>query len=119
MGKLVRCFSVKIYDVVCDLRKGSSSFGKWEAFELSSENMNELFIPGGFAHGFLSLENSMVSYKCSEGFAPQYYDGIVWNDPDLGIVWPLDNKEPVISDKDKKLQSIKMFIDTYGGMLWF
>lgn len=116
MGKLVRCISGKIYDVVCDLRKNSPSLGNWQAFELSSDNMHELLIPEGFAHGFLALEDSMVSYKCSSCFVPQYDDGIVWNDCDLNILWPLNNKDPVISQKDKNLQSFKIFTETYGGL---
>lgn len=117
MPKLVRCLSGKIFDVVCDLRKNSKTFGQWKAFILSEKNMKELLIPGGFAHGFLALENSLVSYKCAEVFSAEYDDGIIWNDPDIKIDWNIpENTEIIISDKDKSLQSFRVFKEKYKSL---
>ncbi|UTY30788.1 dTDP-4-dehydrorhamnose 3,5-epimerase [Treponema putidum] len=108
-AKLVRCISGKIFDVVVDLRKISKTFGKWISFELSQKNQHEILIPEGCAHGYLVLENSVVSYKCAEVFYSEYDDGIMWDDPDLNIQWPLDliggREKLVISEKDRKLNS--------------
>ncbi len=102
-GKLVRCIRGKIFDVAVDIRKGSPTFGKWVGFELSDDNKLMLWIPKGFAHGFLTLsDEAEVIYKVSGGeYAPDYDAGIRWNDPDIGIKWPLDG-EPILSEKDKK-----------------
>ena len=117
MQKLVRCMSGKILDVVCDLREDSKTFMKYQQFILSAENMNELYIPGGFAHGFLALENSVVSYKCGECFIGDYDDGIVWNDKTLNIAWDIDDEsEIIISKKDKNLQTFKEFREKYGSL---
>lgn len=117
MPKLVRCLSGKIYDVICDLRKNSPTFGRWESFVLSEENMKELLIPGGFAHGFMTLEDSLVSYKCAEGFSAEYDDGIIWNDADININWNIhENTEIIISEKDKSLQSFREFKERYKGL---
>jgi dTDP-4-dehydrorhamnose 3,5-epimerase len=105
-AKLVRCVSGKIYDVIVDLRKESPTFGRWKGFYLSEENKDELYIPERFGHGYLVIEPSIVSYKCAEKFYDEYDDGIMWNDKDIGIDWPLDLIDQVIlSDKDKHLQS--------------
>lgn len=110
-AKLVRCISGKIYDVVVDLRKESSTFGKWQGFILSEANKKQLFIPEGFGHGYLVLEDSIVSYKCNEKFYSEYDNGIIWNDCDLNINWPLDLiDEVIISDKDRYLQSFSEFL---------
>lgn len=109
-GKLVRCIRGKIFDVAVDIRKGSPTFGKWIGYELSEENKLMLWIPKGFAHGFLTLsEEAEVIYKVSgEEYSPQYDAGIIWNDPDIGIKWPLDNiDEVLLSDKDKNLPNLK------------
>lgn len=109
-GKLVRCIRGKIFDVAVDIRKGSPTFGKWIGYELSEENKLMLWIPKGFAHGFLTLsEEAEVIYKVSgEEYSPQYDAGIIWNDPDIGIKWPLDNiDEVLLSDKDKILPNLK------------
>ena len=117
MPKLVRCLKGSISDVVCDLRKGSPDFGKWISIILSEENMKELLIPGGFAHGFMALEDSLVSYKCSETFYKEFDDGIVWNDPDINVDWKLDNTNNIIiSEKDSHLQTLKEFIAKYKGL---
>lgn len=108
--KLVRCISGHIYDVIVDLRKNSETFGQWQAFELTGENMNSLLIPAGFAHGYLVLEDSIVSYKCAEVFCAEGDTGIYWNDETLGIDWPLEliggPDKLIISEKDKMLQSL-------------
>lgn len=109
-SKLVRCVFGKIYDVVVDLRKDSETFGKWIGFYLSETNKKQLFIPEGFAHGYLVLKPSIVSYKCGEDFYEEYDDGIIWNDNDIGIKWPLHLvKELIISEKDKNLQTFNLF----------
>jgi dTDP-4-dehydrorhamnose 3,5-epimerase len=115
--KLVRCIHGRVYDVVVDLRKDSPTFRKHLSFELSGENKHEILIPSGCAHGYLVLEDSIVSYKCSEKFYGEYDDGIKWNDPDIGIDWPLDkiNRDVILADKDLNLQSFAEFMDKYGG----
>jgi dTDP-4-dehydrorhamnose 3,5-epimerase len=116
-AKLVRCVSGKIWDVVVDLRKGSATFGKWQAFELSGDNGAELYIPGCYGHGYIVLEPSIVSYKCDEKFYGEYDDGILWNDPDIAIDWPLDTVDKVVlSNKDTSLQTLKQFMGKYGGL---
>ena len=117
--KLVRCVHGHVYDVVVDLRKNSPTFKKWLAFDLVGEKHNEILVPAGCAHGYLVLEDSIVSYKCSEKFYGEYDDGIYFNDPDLKVKWPLEllgGGTPIIlSDKDKNLQSFAEFMDKYGG----
>ena len=110
-AKLVRCVSGKIYDVIVDLRKDSPTFGEWRGFFLSEENKEQLFIPEHFGHGYLVIEPSIVSYKCGEKFYGEYDDGIMWNDPAIGIEWPLElvNNEIILSDKDKELKSFEEF----------
>lgn len=102
-AKLVRCIRGRIFDVAVDLRRGSPSFGKWVGAELSAENGHQLFVPVGFAHGFLTLEPECeVSYKCSDTYAPAHDAGIRWNDPAIGIEWPLPpGVEPELSGKDR------------------
>ena len=115
--KLVRCVFGKVFDVVVDLRKDSPTYSKWISFELSESNQYELLIPSGCAHGYLVLEKSIVSYKCGEKFISEYDDGIFWNDPEIGIKWPLesvDNKV-TLSDKDKRLMSFSQFKEIIGG----
>jgi dTDP-4-dehydrorhamnose 3,5-epimerase len=107
-AKLVRVMRGKVYDVIVDLRKDSETFGKWEGFELSGNNFQMLFIPRGFAHAFLTLEdNTEFMYKVDNFYAPESDSGIIWNDPDLAIDWPV--KEPILSKKDGKLQNFKNF----------
>ncbi|MNB96574.1 dTDP-4-dehydrorhamnose 3,5-epimerase [compost metagenome] len=105
--KLVRCTRGSIYDVAVDIRQGSPSYGKWFGVELSAENKTQLLIPKGFAHGFMTLtENVEVQYKCDELYAPECDGGILWNDPDIGIEWPI-NVSPVLSGKDENAPLLK------------
>lgn len=108
--KLVRCVTGKVYDIIVDLRPESKTFKKWLGFYLTGENMKQLLIPEGFGHGYLVLEEAIVSYKCAEKFYPEYDSGIIWNDPDLDIKWPTEDvSDLIISDKDKNLPSFHMF----------
>jgi dTDP-4-dehydrorhamnose 3,5-epimerase len=100
--KLVRTIKGRVYDVIVDLRKSSSTFGKCIGIELSAENMKMLLVPKGFAHAFCTLESdSVVHYKVDDFYAPQYESGIIWNDPKLDIKWPVKNI--FLSDKDRQL----------------
>ncbi|MCM3788896.1 dTDP-4-dehydrorhamnose 3,5-epimerase [Domibacillus indicus] len=100
--KLVRCTKGAIFDVAVDIRKGSPLFGKWFGIELSEENKKQLLIPKGFAHAFMTLaDNVEVQYKVDEIYSPENDRGIIWNDPDIGIEWPIDIG-PVLSEKDEK-----------------
>lgn len=104
--KIVRCTKGKIFDVIIDLRKDSSTFGKWEGFELSEDNHKILYIPKGFAHGFQTMEdNSEIFYQMSEYFMPEYASGLKWNDPSFKIVWPLPIS--IISKKDLSYSDFK------------
>ncbi len=108
--KLVRCVKGKIWDVAVDVRRGSPSFGQWVAAELSAENGCQLFVPVGFAHGFLTLEpDTEVEYKVSDLYAPDNDGGLIWNDPALNVAWPLGDAQPVLSDKDRRLPSVADF----------
>jgi dTDP-4-dehydrorhamnose 3,5-epimerase len=99
-GKLVTCTQGRIYDVAVDIRKGSPFYGKWMSVDLSAENRSMLYVPPGFAHGFQVLSDTAeVMYKCTDEYSSADDRGIIWNDPDINIAWPL--KDPVFSDKDK------------------
>lgn len=115
--KLVRCIHGHVWDVVVDLRKDSPSFKKWLSFDLTGENHKEVLIPAGCAHGYLVLEDSVVSYKCGEKFYGEYDDGILWNDPDIGVQWPLERigggEKLILADKDKNLQSFAQLMEHY------
>lgn len=100
-GKLVRVVSGAVFDAVVDLRRSSPTFGKWTGVVLSSENKRMFWVPEGFAHGFLTLEdNTDFLYKCTSAYLPQNECSLAWDDPDVGIVWPLDGIEPKLSAKD-------------------
>lgn len=106
-AKLVRCVSGKIFDVAVDLRKGSLTFGKWVGETLSEENKNMLYIPEGFAHGFVVLsDEAEILYKASNEYSPENDRGVLWNDPDINIDWSL-GFEPILSDKDTKQPLLK------------
>jgi dTDP-4-dehydrorhamnose 3,5-epimerase len=100
--KLIRVLRGSIFDVAVDIRRGSATYGKWVSCELSAAKFNQLLIPKGFAHGFLTLEPDVeVLYKVSAPYAPDCDRGIAWNDPDIGIAWPLaPGEQPVLSGKD-------------------
>ena len=111
-AKLVRVIRGEVFDVAVDLRKRSATRGKWRCFDLSAENKNMLYVPEGFAHGFLVISNTAeFVYKCSEFYHPDDESGIIWNDPDLNISWPdLNGMEYIVSDKDKSLKSFKQIL---------
>ena len=105
-AKLLRCLKGKVFDVAVDIRKNSSTYGKWVGEILSDENKHQLFIPAGFAHGYYVMsETAEIAYKCSDIYHPEDEQGIRWNDPDIGIKWP--GKEPMLSERDIKLPMIK------------
>jgi dTDP-4-dehydrorhamnose 3,5-epimerase len=107
-AKLVRVTRGRVHDVAVDLRKGSPTYGQWEAVELSADNFRQLFIPKGFAHGYLTLEPGVeFQYKVDAPYAPDLDAGILWNDPELGIPWPVQH--PVLSAKDQTLGLFKDF----------
>lgn len=98
--KLVRCGKGALFDVAVDIRRGSPTYGKWVGYELSFENGRQLLVPAGFAHGFMTLQpDTEIIYKCSDYYAPETEGAVVWDDPAIGIDWPLD-VAPVLSDKD-------------------
>jgi dTDP-4-dehydrorhamnose 3,5-epimerase len=103
-GKLVRVLRGEVFDVAVDLRKSSPTFSQWQGFRLSDATGDALYIPPGFAHGFYTLSASAdVLYKCTALYAPQYERTLLWNDPDVGIEWPLES-EPILSAKDQQGQ---------------
>ena len=108
-GKLVRVIKGEVFDVAVDLRIGSKTYGKWEGFILSEENRKQLYIPKGFAHGFLVLsDEALFNYKCTEFYEPEYDGGIMWNDSDINIKWPIHRIENLIlSEKDKVHPTLK------------
>ncbi|MFL0247315.1 dTDP-4-dehydrorhamnose 3,5-epimerase [Candidatus Clostridium stratigraminis] len=103
-GKLIRVIKGEVFDVAVDLRKDSQTYGKWVGVILSEENKKQFYIPEGFAHGFLVLsEAAEFCYKCTEFYHPEDEDGIAWNDPEIGIKWPIGNiSEIILSEKDQK-----------------
>lgn len=109
-AKLVRCVRGRIMDYAVDLRKGSPTYGRHVATELSAENGWQLYIPVGFAHGFVTLEEDCeVAYKVSDYYAPAHDGGVRWDDPDIGIAWPLPASGPVLSPKDERLRLLAEF----------
>lgn len=114
-AKLVRCVSGHVYDVIIDLRPDSPTFGQWRGFDLTGENQVELYIPEYFGHGYLVLEDSVVSYKCGEVFYGEGDSGIMYSDPDINIQWPFERiggiENLIISEKDKNLMSFMKYIE--------
>jgi dTDP-4-dehydrorhamnose 3,5-epimerase len=99
-GKLVRAIVGEIFDVAVDIRPGSPTFGKWAGATLSGENAHQLYVPPGFAHGFCVLsETAHVQYKCTDVYHPGDEIGVAWNDPDIGVEWPLE--DPILNEKDR------------------
>lgn len=116
--KLVQVLHGAAYDVAVDLRAGSPTFGQWQGFELTAENRQMLYIPRGFAHGFLALEDdTLFSYLCGDRYDPASDGGIRWDDPQLGVKWPLERVEQVIlSEKDAALPTLAEFLARYGPL---
>lgn len=112
-GKLVRVVKGQVFDVGVDLRKGSDTFGQWYGVLLSDENKRQFYVPEGFAHGFLVISDTAeFVYKCTNYYDPTSEAGILWNDPDLGIVWPIDNDtEILLSEKDKVQQTFQAYCE--------
>lgn len=107
-GKLVRCTSGAIYDVVVDLRESSPTYKKWIKVELSSENKRQLLVPRGFAHGFITItDNVTFSYMVDNDYSYEHDAGFLWNDPEIGIDWGIDGIEPILSDKDAKQPTLQ------------
>jgi dTDP-4-dehydrorhamnose 3,5-epimerase len=120
IAKLVRCARGRIVDVAVDLRRGSPTYGEWEAVELDDEAMRELYVPVGFAHGFCVLsEVADVIYKQTGYYDPQLERGIAWNDPDVAIDWPLAPDELIVSERDSAAPLLRELADElpfeYGG----
>ena len=106
-GKLVRAIQGEVFDVAVDIRPDSPTLGKWHGVVLSSEKQNQLYIPPGFAHGFLALSDQVVfAYKCSDFYYPEDEGGIIWNDPAIGIKWPDIGMAYSLSEKDKHLPGL-------------
>ena len=114
-AKLVRCVSGHVYDVIVDLRPDSPTFGLWRAFDLTGDNQVELYIPQYFGHGYLVLEDSIVSYKCAEVFYGEGDSGIKYNDSDINIQWPFEKiggiENMIISEKDRNLMSFNEYLE--------
>jgi dTDP-4-dehydrorhamnose 3,5-epimerase len=107
-GKLVRVIKGEVFDVAVDLRKDSETYGKWEGIILSEENKKQFFIPEGFAHGFLVLsDEAEFTYKCTDFYDGDDEGGILWNDPEIGIDWPLEGLSILLSEKDKQWKTMR------------
>ncbi|MGB1042681.1 MAG: dTDP-4-dehydrorhamnose 3,5-epimerase [Tenacibaculum sp.] len=114
-AKLVRCIQGKVLDVAVDVRKNSPTYGKHVAIELSEENKKQLFIPRGFAHGFVVLsETATFAYKVDNIYAPQCDSGIIWNDETLNINWQINEEEVILSSKDEKLSSFQALASPFN-----
>ena len=116
-AKLVRVIKGRVLDVAVDIRKSSPTFGKYVLAELSEENKRQLFIPRGFAHGFLVLSDEAVfTYKVDNVYAPQAEAGIKWNDEDIAIEWPIDPKDLILSEKDVSFWTVGIAMDMYTSI---
>lgn len=107
-GKLVRVIKGRVFDVAVDLRQGSATYGKWHGVELSEENKKQFYVPEGFAHGFLVLsDEAEFCYKCTDFYHPGDEGGIAWNDPEIGIEWPLEEgMQVILSERDKEWKGL-------------
>jgi dTDP-4-dehydrorhamnose 3,5-epimerase len=109
-GKLIRVIEGEIWDVAVDVRRQSPTFGRWSAVVLSAENFKQCYVPPGFAHGFcVTSPLARVEYKCTDVYDPGGEIGVVWNDPALGIAWPLER--PILSDRDRRLPTLAAQMD--------
>jgi dTDP-4-dehydrorhamnose 3,5-epimerase len=107
-GKLVRALRGVVFDVAVDLRNNSPTYGKWEGIILSEENKKQFYVPEGFAHGFVVLsDEAEFTYKCTNFYDSEDEGGILWNDPSISIDWPIDIDEVILSEKDKKWDTLK------------
>ena len=115
-GKLVRVVSGAVWDVAVDIQAGSATFGQWTGVMLTAENHRMFWVPEGFAHGFVTLANDTdFLYKCTAPYRPQNEHCLAWDDPEVGIDWPLDGIEPALSEKDKKGVSLQQLRSQIGG----
>jgi len=113
-AKLLRVVRGAILDVAVDIRRGSPTYGRHVAVELSAENWKQMYVPAGFAHGFCTLvENTEVIYKVSADYAPESEGGVIWNDPDLGIAWPVSAAEATVSARDREWPRFKDFVSPF------
>lgn len=113
-AKLVRCGRGAIFDVAVDIRRGSPTYGKWAGFTLSADNGAQLYIPKGFAHGFVTLEaDSEIVYKCSEYYSPEAEGALRWDDPDIGIEWPIKGNA-ILSEKDASAPLLADFYSPFA-----
>lgn len=110
-GKLVRAVRGEVFDVAVDLREGSPTFGKWHGVLLSEENKKQFFVPKNFAHGYLVLSDyAEFAYKCTDFYHPNDEGGLMWNDPEIGVKWPIpEGMEPILSEKDKKRDALSVY----------
>jgi dTDP-4-dehydrorhamnose 3,5-epimerase len=109
-AKLVRVLHGAVYDVAVDLRRGSSSYGKWCGARLTADGGEQIFVPRGFAHGYCTLEpETVVAYKVDAYYAPHSEAGLIWNDPEIGIDWTIPTSRVLVSDKDSKLSQLRAF----------
>ena len=114
-AKLVSVVRGRILDVVVDVRRGSATFGRHASVELSAESGLQVYVPEGFAHGFVTLEDdAMVMYKASDYYSPAHDCGIFWNDPDIAFPWPFKEAEIIVSDRDRRLPSLKEFASPFA-----
>jgi dTDP-4-dehydrorhamnose 3,5-epimerase len=113
-AKLVRCIAGAIWDVAVDIRAESPTYGMWVGAELTAAGGEQLYVPVGFAHGFVTLtDDAEVAYKTSDYYAPECDGGIIWNDQEIAVEWPITDLDPILSDKDQQLQQLKDFASPF------